>query len=120
MKVEVSKAWEYPGRCHFEDGKKRWVVSNLWELAKDLPVQEMPMSALNTFNLCPKVSDMGGFVEHMKSVLAADISYPIILDDEGWVMDGRHRIAKALLEGHATIKFVRFDVTPSPDIVVPE
>jgi hypothetical protein len=39
----------------------------------------------------------------------------IILDDDGYVMDGRHRIAKAILTGEKSIKFVRFDVTHSPD-----
>ena len=64
---------------------------------------------------------MGAAVElqrALKNVLEADMSFPIILDEDGWVMDGRHRIAKALLEGHEKIKFVRFDVTPSPDLTV--
>ena len=116
--VNTSKIWEHPGRCVFKDGKKRWIISALWELAKDLPVQEMPMSALNTSNLCPKINVMASFVGHIKNVLDADMSFPIILDDEGWVMDGRHRVAKALLEGRETIKFVRFEVTPYPDFEV--
>ncbi len=60
---------------------------------------------------------MREFVGHIQKVLDADLTYPIILDDEGYVMDGRHRIAKALLEGHESIKFVRFEKTPGPDIV---
>jgi len=122
MKVKIDKIWDHAGRCRYErtvDGEREtWIVANLWEQAKDLPVQEMPMSALILWSLHPKVKTMRDFVAHMKDVLEADISYPIILDEDGWVMDGRHRIAKALLEGHEKIKFVRFDVTPSPDLTV--
>lgn len=99
----------------FTDGKKRYVINNLIAQAKDLPVQEMPLEHLCLYGLHPKIKSMRAWVGHMKSVLEADLDYPIILDDEGYVMDGRHRIAKALLEGHETIKFVRFEQTPSED-----
>ena len=45
----------------------------------------------------------------------ADLKYPIILDDDGYVMDGRHRITKALFQGKKSIRFVRFKKMPSPD-----
>jgi hypothetical protein len=99
----------------FIDGKKRWFVTRLIAAAKHLEVQEMPLSGLNTFSLCPCPTTMADFVDDVKKVIDADFSYPIILDDEGYVMDGRHRIAKALLDDEKTIKFVRFEVTPSPD-----
>ncbi|GAG07020.1 unnamed protein product, partial [marine sediment metagenome] len=45
----------------------------------------------------------------------ADLSCPIILDDEGYVMDGRHRVMKALLLKKETIKAVRFEKNPVHD-----
>ena len=51
---------------------------------------------------------------HMKSVNSANLKYPIILDEDGEVMDGRHRIMKAMLENKKTIKAVRFNENPSP------
>jgi hypothetical protein len=51
---------------------------------------------------------------HMKAVQAADLNFPIILDEDGEIMDGRHRIMKAFLEGKETIKAVRFDTNPDP------
>jgi hypothetical protein len=48
-------------------------------------------------------------------VQAVDLSHPIILGDDGRVMDGMHRVVRALLEGRATIAAVRFDVDPEPD-----
>ena len=51
--------------------------------------------------------------DHMQAVLDADLSYPIILDEDGEIMDGRHRLMKAILNRESTIKAVRFDVNPS-------
>ncbi len=44
-----------------------------------------------------------------------DLSYPIILGADGRVMDGMHRIARAILDGHETIIALQFDVHPEPD-----
>ena len=101
----------------FREGNNRWFVSRLIEKAKDLPVETMPITGLNIYRLHPNIENMKSFVGHIQAVLDADLSYPIILDEEGYVMDGRHRIAKALLEGKETIDFVRFEETPRPDIV---
>ena len=51
----------------------------------------------------------------MKRVQETDLDHPLILDEEGFIMDGWHRVAKALLEGRETIKAVRFETTPAPD-----
>ncbi|KDA02810.1 hypothetical protein [Hyphomonas oceanitis] len=53
--------------------------------------------------------------EHFKLMMAADLQYPIILCAEGRLMDGMHRITKALAHGEQTILSVRFDQTPEPD-----
>jgi len=53
-------------------------------------------------------------VMHMQAVQAADLTYPIILDEDGELMDGRHRLMKAMLLGHTTILAVRFDENPPP------
>lgn len=53
-------------------------------------------------------------VMHMKAVNNADLSKPIILDEDGEVMDGVHRIMNAMLNGIDTIKAVRFEENPEP------
>lgn len=114
MKVKIKEVSPLKEQI-FEDGKKCWFVLRLIEKSKDLPVQEMPLTGLNTYNLYPQPKSMNSFVSHVYKVNNADFSKPIILDDEGYVMDGRHRIAKALLDGAETIKFVRFEETPVYD-----
>lgn len=113
--IHIEPATQDNHTQRFEDGDKRYVIKNLISRAAALPVQEMPLEHLNIYGLFPKISSMRRWVGHMKSVLEADLDYPIILDDEGYVMDGRHRVARALLEGKETIKFVRFEKTPDPD-----
>jgi hypothetical protein len=117
MKVKIKEVSSLKEQVYQED-KKRWFVTRLIEKAKELPVQEMPMTGLNTYSLYPQPKSMNSFVSHVQKVNDADLSKPIILDDEGYVMDGRHRIAKALLDGVETIKFVRFEETPIHDYMV--
>ncbi len=54
-------------------------------------------------------------VNHTSLILACDLSFPVILSSDGRVMDGMHRICKALLEGLDAIEAVRFVHDPAPD-----
>lgn len=98
----------------YETGKKVWNISRLIKITENFKIQTMSMSALNTYGLTLNIVDLKSAAVSFKRVLDADLSYPIILDDEGYVMDGRHRIAKSLFREVKEIKFVRFDLTPDP------
>jgi hypothetical protein len=54
-------------------------------------------------------------LEHVRLIERADLSFPIILSATGAVMDGMHRVAKALLEGRDEIEAVQFEEDPEPD-----
>jgi hypothetical protein len=54
-------------------------------------------------------------VEHVKLIQEVDPTHPIILSVEGRVMDGMHRLARALLEGRTTVAAVRFAHPIQPD-----
>jgi len=105
--------WVKPEDQMSNIGRHHWSIPRLFELAKNLPVMEVPIDCLNVWHNYEKLS-LRKFVMHMKAVNAADLNYPIILDEDGEIMDGRHRIMKAILLGHTTIKAVRFDENPSP------
>ena len=53
----------------------------------------------------------------MRLVMDANPSYPILLGEDGRVMDGMHRILKVALEGGAEIEAKQFAVDPEPDFV---
>ena len=52
---------------------------------------------------------------HAKLMSETDLSHPIVLSQDGRVMDGMHRVCRALIEGRETIRAVRFNVDPEPD-----
>ena len=105
--------WVPPGDqyCHIDNDS--WGVVRLFELSKNLPVMEIPLEHLNMYYHYEDLS-LREMVMHFKAVEAADLSKPIILDEDGALMDGRHRIMKALMVGAKTIKAVRFPVNPEP------
>lgn len=83
------------------------------ELAKDLPVMEVDLNHLYLYYTYDRQT-LRDMVMHMRAIICADLSIPIILDEDGELMDGRHRIMKAMMHGEKTIKAVRFDTNPSP------
>lgn len=102
-------------------GLQAWDVDHLVTLTKDLPRREVSLEGLGELDR-PWSGDgqqqtWRELVDHMRLIEEADLSFPIILAANGEVMDGRHRIAKAALEGRATITAVQFTEDPSPDFV---
>ena len=47
-------------------------------------------------------------LQHMQLIEECDLSYPIILDSAGRVIDGTHRIYRAIRDGHASINANQF------------
>lgn len=105
------------------DGLLAWDVDRLVELSRSFPVRAVPLGDIRELDEVKVIDNDGhpitwrGFVHHAAIMNAADLAYPIILAADGAVMDGRHRIAKALLEGRATIDVVQFTEDPLPDFV---
>jgi hypothetical protein len=103
-------------------GLDAWDVDRLVELSKDLPVDEVPLDSIDEIDsvywfddeLRPTVRRV---VDHLRLVIDVDVGYPIILGHDGRVMDGMHRLARAMLEGRTTIRAVRFTDHPEPDVV---
>jgi hypothetical protein len=102
-------------------GLDAWDVHRLILLAADLPVVDVPLAEIHELDTAywalpgaehPTVRELVG---HVRLILDVDPSYPIILGPDGRVMDGMHRIARALLEGRMVIPAVRFPVLPDPD-----
>ena len=110
MKVEK---FCHPNEQMSRLGSHNWSVARLITLAKDLPVMTIPLDHLNIYYKYKNLT-LRELVGHMKSVNDADLKFPIILDEDGEVMDGRHRIMKALLTNKKAIKAVRFEENPSP------
>lgn len=91
-------------------------VARLVALAADLEPFDVPLRHLcispAVFRPITTARDLA---DHVKRVQDTSLDYPIIMDRDGFIMDGWHRVVKALVEGRETIKAVRFDETPSPE-----
>jgi hypothetical protein len=99
-----------------------WDVHRLVELTRDLVREHVPLSTIRELdesywgNEGPRMT-CRGVVEHARLMLDCDLAYPVILSSDGRVMDGKHRIGKALLEGRSDVEAVRFVHDPEPDYV---
>ena len=101
-----------------DSGLRAWDVDRLVELARHLPVEHVALDDIRELDedywgamTCRQVA------EHARLVEGADLSYPIILSRDGRVMDGMHRVLKALNLGLDRIAAVRFAHDPEPDYV---
>jgi hypothetical protein len=90
-----------------------WSVPRLFELARDLPVLTVPLDHLDVWYKYDALT-LRDMVMHMVAIQGADLTMPILLDEDGQLMDGRHRLMKAMLLGLPTILAVRFEENPSP------
>ncbi|MEX0142053.1 hypothetical protein MRBLMS1_002897 [Massilia sp. LMS1-1-1.1] len=95
---------------------KVWTVTNLIARSKDLEPFDLPLAAiyLGTEVWTPEASPFG-MAHHMRRALDVDTRHPVILSQEGFIMDGWHRVLRALIDGRAAIKAVRFSKTPPHD-----
>jgi hypothetical protein len=100
---------------------QKWNVFRLWKAAEGLPVVEVELSLYGWLKHLPDVNHPEVAVE-MTRIAESDLSYPILVHPEGWVMDGKHRTAKAYLAGNPTIRAVLFTGAslPLPDTEIPD
>jgi hypothetical protein len=102
-------------------GLLAWDVDRLVQLAREFSVRAVPLADIRELDeaICgvDETVTWRSFAAHVRLVHDADLSYPIIRAANGAVMDGMHRVTKALVEGRATIDAVQFAVDPPPDHV---
>lgn len=107
--------------------ERRWRVSDLWKLAANLPVRKVYPTDLPEFDhlMDCQAGDiwwsrergikgdfrMWDMRRHCELVMKADLDYPVILNPLGGLMDGAHRVMKALILG-VPLKVVQFTEWP--------
>jgi hypothetical protein len=108
---------------HFWPGVKgvdAWDVDRLIALTDGLPVEHVRLDEIAEIDSAywfdewhrPTVRSV---VDHCRLIREVDPTLPIILGPGTRVMDGMHRVARALLEGSETISAVRLAELPDPD-----
>jgi len=109
---------------HFQPSKNgfyAWDVDKLVEKSKDLPRISVKLEDIRELDedfwyyASDEKPTIRSIVEHLRLMNETDLKYPIILSKDGRVMDGMHRVAKALLLGLKEIKAVKFVEDLLPD-----
>ena len=103
-----------------QQGLDAWDVDRLISLSAGLPVIDVPLASIREIDseywydhgYRPTVRSVA---EHARLIAEADLSWPILLSHDGTVMDGMHRVARALGDGAATIRAVQFVSPVEPD-----
>lgn len=86
----------------------RYKVKDLIDESKKHEVFDLDLSSIDLsvkpWEFCERVQDLA---DHFLRVKDADLSFPIILDAYGYICDGWHRVMKALISNHKTVKAIR-------------
>jgi len=86
---------------------KYYSVSTLIEISKNIPVELVDIRLINKYHILTNIEnndyDLADFADTMKSVMNADLKYPILLY-RGFILDGKHRLTKAIFLGKKKIK----------------
>ena len=101
-----------------EAGLRAWDVDRLVDLSKHIEIKLIPLATIREIDE-PYWGEMTAreVAEHAQLIAACDLSYPIILSRDSRIMDGMHRVLKALIQGESHIEAVRFETDPEPDYV---
>jgi hypothetical protein len=100
-----------------------WDVDRLVELSSGFTPVEVPLSGIRELDEPFWFGDESdsptcrSIALHAKLMDETDLAHPIILSRDGRVMDGMHRVCKALNLGMKTIRAVRFREDPDPDFI---
>jgi hypothetical protein len=100
-----------------------WEIDRLLALSENLPVEIVPVAKL------PGADEVGWIgrpehfgrltlhevVEHIRRIQWAELARPLLISSEGWLMDGFHRLARALLDDVAELPVKKFEADPEPD-----
>ena len=98
-------------------------IQKLWKLTENFPIEELH---INTFDSIIKdwltsevdVTYTDKTVvklnyDHFERIRNANLLYPIILGEDGRVLDGMHRVLKVWFSGKNVINAVRFERDPA-------
>lgn len=97
-------------------GKAEWRISDLVALVNEYGLKSfhLPLQFIDIQSHYFKCDDLYEFMQHMKMVQEADLDRPIIMSHRGQILDGRHRICKAIMEGRTHILAVKFEFDVKP------
>jgi len=105
-------------KSSFVEGGNRWEAKTLYDAAEELPVFDLPLAGIDLSVMPWSIKNIQSVAEHFKRVMNADLKYPVLLDNYGYICDGWHRVIKALMMGKTHIQAKRLAEMPMPDEII--
>lgn len=123
-RANISRVEPHEGAGHWVSlGERAWHIETVWRAARDLPVEEVPIHTIDEIDedcwFDGRPATVRAVVDHARRIWDADLAVPVILASDGQVLDGMHRIAKAVLCGQTTLTAQRLATDPDPDWLRP-
>lgn len=117
-RAAARRLWSSPDA----DGSIRfWTMEQLWQMAACLPVKRVrvrdvaDLDEVRWFSEAhKKLPTCRAVAEHARDIFAVEFTHPIILNPRGEVVDGMHRLCKALLLGIEELDAVQLPTMPKP------
>ena len=97
-----------------------WKSQTVWEWEDSIPVStliarleknyyqtkevEIDLSVIDLTKYHFETDDLFDFITHYTIINNSDLSFPIILNRRWIILDGRHRLCKAIIEGKKKLK----------------
>ena len=102
-----------------EGGLRAWDVDRLVRLSGHLTSELVTVADIREVDEAYWGQPMTcrDVAEHARLIDESNFGFPIILSSDGRIMDGMHRVLKALIQGRSQIEAVRFEIDPEPDYV---
>lgn len=86
-----------------DKGCQIWDIHRLIEIARTLPITDVPLIEIKELDEDfwyanpPNTPTCRSIANHAKLIQETDLKYPVIMCPEGRIMDGMHRVCKALM-----------------------
>lgn len=124
MKFKKKMFIEFQNIIDVKDSNFRWNNGSGWkaetliQYAKEQKLKPFKLYFSNiNIGFSPfKIDDLYDFISHCQRVNNTNLKYPVILSETGLILDGWHRVAKAILMGKKYIYAVRFIINPEMDL----
>ncbi len=106
--------------CFVEHTGNVWKVGTLIDAASTLDTFSFDLNNISLENpITWHMSSVRDALAHLDRIHNANLSMPIIMRADGYIMNGWHRIIRAMSEEKKFILAKRFTENPKPDFVLP-
>lgn len=99
--------WNWRNQTVWQDDNKISIgslMNNIENKYYQTKQVEIDLSVISLDKYWFKVDDLFDFIVHYKLVQNANLDYPVIVNQKGTIIDGRHRLCKAIIEGQKKLK----------------